>query len=121
MGKVSQKVKEKVEKVKSTIKKGITKVKQFRESPEGQRIEKAAKASGLKFLKESGLGKKTVDFINDEAKPYTRDSLPMDIIRQNLHNYYSNYFQDQQPLGEPSYKIGSAPTVMVNRKRPRYK
>lgn len=121
MGKVTQRVKEKVEKVKKTIKRGIAKIQKFRATPEGQRIEKAAKASGLKFLKESGFAQRGLDFVNNELKNYTKESLPMDIIRDNLHKHYSTYFQDPVPLGQPSYRAQSRPTQMVNRRRPRMK
>lgn len=108
------KVREKIEKVKKTIRKGVEKIQAFRKTPQGQQLESAAKKAAISFLRDSGLGKKANDRLNEEASKFTKGVEPLDDVRKMLHASVNNYFQSQQPLPTPRYNHDT-PTVNFTR------
>ena len=102
----------KMGKVIEKIKKAHKKLKEFHKSKEGQKITKA----GINFLRESGLGKKGVDKLNDIAQKYTKSEPGLDNLRQLSHMYATNYFKEKESLPSPqmSSVVGSPVGVRLN-------
>jgi hypothetical protein len=113
-------LKDSIDKTKRTIRKGVEKVQQFRKSPKGQLLERLTKSTALNIARQSGLGQKVNDALNQKLAPYTEKSVPLDSLRKIIHASNHFYFQPQQPLAAPKYNYGKF-TTMAPRKRPRIK
>lgn len=108
-----EKVKSGVKKGVEKVRKGVHKVQKFSKTPEGKLLARTLGAAGLHYLKESGLGKKMVEKINDKASKYTKVYEPLDISREIVHASFHNYLE-RQPLPSPSYNYDK-PTINLTR------
>jgi len=97
------------------VRQGVAKVQAFHQSPEGKLFEKLAKEAAIKYLRQSGIGKKVNDSINNEAAKITKDLGPLDDARKIIHASYDNYFQQKEPLPKPKYNPYRKPTVYLTR------